>query len=158
MIHEKQELSKVRDFMLAYDQTVRSQPVDALPVHEKFLRLNLILEEVKELGHALGVEIHVAPLVSNDKQSVDAVAALDALTDILYVVFGTYHTLGLGKCAKHAFDEVHESNMSKLGPDNRPVKNDFGKVMKGPNYYPPDLITIVEAARRVDSTIFDDVQ
>lgn len=154
---EKLELSKVRDFMLAYDQTVRSQPVDSLPIHEKFLRLNLILEEVRELAAAMGVGFTVSPLTSNDKQSIDAVASLDALTDILYVVFGTYHTLGLGKCAKHAFDEVHESNMSKLGDDNRPMKNDSGKVMKGPNYYPPDLVTIVEAARRIDTTIFDDV-
>lgn len=157
MITEKQELSKVRDFMLAYDQTVRSQPVDSLPVHEKFLRINLILEEVSELARAMGVEVTYGPLVSNDKQSLDSVAALDALTDILYVVFGTYHTLGLGKCAKHAFHEVHESNMSKLGDDNRPMKNEHGKVMKGPNYFPPNLTVLVEAARRVDTTIFDDV-
>ena len=87
------------------------------------LRYDLIKEELEELKEAL------------DKKDIKEVA--DALTDILYVTYGAGHAFGidLDKC----FEEVQNSNMSKLGSDGRPIYNDKGKVMKGPNYFKPNL-------------------
>tara|TARA_Y100001958_G_scaffold152175_1_gene138030 strand:+ start:508 stop:885 length:378 start_codon:yes stop_codon:yes gene_type:complete len=87
------------------------------------LRLNLIQEELDELTIAI-------------KEN-DILEVADALTDILYVTYGAGHAFGinLDKC----FDEVQKSNMSKLGKDGKPIYNDKGKVMKGPDYFKPDL-------------------
>jgi|TARA_B100001540_G_scaffold73010_1_gene65946 Uncharacterized protein conserved in bacteria len=87
------------------------------------LRINLIQEELSELQTAL-----------HEKNIVEIA---DALTDILYVTYGAGHAFGinLDKC----FDEVQNSNMSKLGNDGKPIYNETGKVMKGPNYFKPDL-------------------
>jgi len=87
------------------------------------LRYELIKEELEELNQAF-----------NDK---DIKEVADALTDILYVTYGAGHAFGidLDKC----FNEVQKSNMSKLGSDGNPVYNEIGKVMKGPNYFKPDL-------------------
>jgi len=87
------------------------------------LRYELIKEELEELNQAF-----------NDK---DIKEVADALTDILYVTYGAGHAFGidLDKC----FNEVQKSNMSKLGSDGKPVYNEIGKVMKGPNYFKPDL-------------------
>ena len=87
------------------------------------LRYELIKEELAEFKDAL------------DKKDIKEVA--DALTDILYVTYGAGHSFGinLDKC----FEEVQNSNMSKLGKDGKPIYNDKGKVMKGPNYFKPDL-------------------
>ena len=87
------------------------------------LRYDLIKEELEELNQAIK---------DNDIKEV-----ADALTDILYVTYGAGHAFGidLDKC----FDEVQKSNMSKLGADNKPIYNESGKVMKGPNYFKPNL-------------------
>ena len=87
------------------------------------LRISLIEEELDELKEAM------------KEKNLKEVA--DALTDILYVTYGAGHAFGidLDKC----FDEVQNSNMSKLGEDGRPIYNESGKVMKGPNYFKPDL-------------------
>ena len=87
------------------------------------LRINLIQEELSELQTAL-----------HEKNIVEIA---DALTDILYVTYGAGHAFGinLDKC----FDEVQNSNMSKLGNDGKPIYNETGKLMKGPNYFKPDL-------------------
>ena len=87
------------------------------------LRYELIKEELEELNQAI-----------NDE---DIKEVADALTDILYVTYGAGTAFGidLDKC----FDEVHKSNMSKLGSDEKPIYNEIGKVMKGPNYFKPDL-------------------
>ena len=87
------------------------------------LRHDLIKEELNELKEAI------------DNKDITEVA--DALTDILYVTYGAGHAFGidLDKC----FDEVQNSNMSKLGSDGKPIYNDKGKVMKGPNYFKPNL-------------------
>tara|TARA_B100000965_G_C19502558_1_gene718134 strand:+ start:411 stop:752 length:342 start_codon:yes stop_codon:yes gene_type:complete len=87
------------------------------------LRYDLIAEELAELEEAI------------EKKDLKEVA--DALTDILYVTYGAGHAFGinLDKC----FNEVQNSNMSKLGKDGKPIYNEFGKVMKGPNYFKPDL-------------------
>jgi predicted HAD superfamily Cof-like phosphohydrolase len=87
------------------------------------LRLDLIREELLELEEAI------------EKKDIKEVA--DALTDILYVTYGAGHAFGinLDKC----FREVQNSNMSKLGSDGKPIYNEHGKVMKGPDYFKPDL-------------------
>ena len=92
------------------------------------LRLDLIREELNELTEAM--------------KNKDLLEVADALTDILYVTYGAGHAFGidLDKC----FDEVQNSNMSKLNNDGRPIYNEFGKVMKGPNYYKPNLRKFVE--------------
>ena len=112
----------VRKFMLTFGQEIKEK---ATFPSEKImnLRLELIKEELVELEDALS------------KKDIKEVA--DALTDILYVTYGAGHAFGinLDKC----FKEVQSSNMSKLGNDGKPIYNDNGKVLKGPNYFKPDL-------------------
>ena len=113
---------KVKQFMLTFGQEVKTK---ASFSDEKTnqLRLDLITEELEELKNAM--------------ESKDLLEVADALTDILYVTYGAGHAFGinLDKC----FDEVQNSNMSKLGADGKPIYNESGKVMKGPDYYKPDL-------------------
>ena len=113
---------KVKLFMLTYGQEVKTK---ASLSDEKTnqLRLDLISEELDELTNAM--------------KEKDLTEVADALTDILYVTYGAGHAFGidLDKC----FDEVQNSNMSKLGDDGKPIYNEAGKVMKGPNYFKPDL-------------------
>ena len=108
--------------METFGQEVKNKPSFS---SEKInnLRYNLIKEELEELRDAI------------DKK--DLLEVADALTDILYVTYGAGHAFGidLDKC----FEEVQNSNMSKLGLDGKPIFNDKGKVMKGPNYFKPDL-------------------
>ena len=116
----------VKKFMETFGQEIKEK---ACFPNDKIisLRYDLIKEELEELKEAL------------DKKNIKEVA--DALTDILYVTYGAGHAFGinLDKC----FEEVQNSNMSKLGSDGRPIFNDKGKVMKGPNYFKPDLRKIV---------------
>jgi predicted HAD superfamily Cof-like phosphohydrolase len=113
---------RVRKFMETFGQEVKKK---AEFPNEKImaLRYDLIKEELEELKSAI------------DNNDIKEVA--DALTDILYVTYGAGHAFGinLDKC----FNEVQNSNMSKLGLDGKPIFNEKGKVMKGPNYFKPDL-------------------
>ena len=113
---------KVKTFMQTFGQEVKSKP--EFP-NEKIvkLRYDLIDEELKELKRGI------------EEKSITEVA--DALTDILYVTYGAGHAFGidLDKC----FTEVQNSNMSKLGKDGKPIYNEQGKVMKGPNFFEPNL-------------------
>ena len=113
---------KVGLFMSTFGQDVKKQ--SSLSTEKiKALRLSLIQEELEELTKAM-------------KEN-DILEVADALTDILYVTYGAGHAFGinLDKC----FDEVQESNMSKLGKNGKPLYNEHGKVMKGPDYFKPDL-------------------
>ena len=116
----------VKKFMETFGQEIKEK---ACFPNDKIisLRYDLIKEELEELKEAM------------DKKNLKEVA--DALTDILYVTYGAGHAFGinLDKC----FEEVQNSNMSKLGSDGRPIFNDKGKVMKGPNYFKPDFGKIV---------------
>ena len=113
---------KVGVFMKTFGQEVKTKSELS---NEKInnLRINLIIEELEELKIAI-------------KQK-DILEVADALTDILYVTYGAGHAFGinLDKC----FEEVQNSNMSKLGIDGKPIFNESGKVMKGPKYFKPDL-------------------
>ena len=100
------------------------------------LRYDLIKEELEELKIAM--------------ENKDLLEVADALTDILYVTYGAGHAFGidLDKC----FEEVQNSNMSKLGEDGKPIYNESGKVMKGPNYFKPDLSKFVNQISNLKST------
>ena len=113
---------KVKKFMQTFGQEVKSKA--SFP-SEKIvdLRFALIKEELSELEVAL------------DEKNITEVA--DALTDILYVTYGAGHAFGIN--LDQCFDEVQNSNMSKLGNDGKPIYNEGGKVMKGPNYFKPNL-------------------
>ena len=113
---------KVKKFMTTFGQEVKTKPSFASD-KINLLRYELIREELDEFKAAL--------------ESKNLVKVADALTDILYVTYGAGHAFGinLDKC----FDEVQNSNMSKLGKSGKPIYNDMGKVMKGENYFKPDL-------------------
>jgi len=113
---------KVKQFMQTFGQEVKTNPSFSDEKTNQ-LRLDLITEELEELKNAMKTK--------------DLLEVADALTDILYVTYGAGHAFGidLDKC----FDEVQNSNMSKLGKDGKPIYNDSGKVMKGPSYFKPDL-------------------
>jgi len=113
---------KVGEFMKTFSQEVKSK--SSLSSDKiNILRINLIEEELEELKQSI-------------KQK-NLLEVADALTDILYVTYGAGHAFGinLDKC----FEEVQNSNMSKLGDDGKPIYSEKGKVLKGPNYFKPDL-------------------
>tara|TARA_B100000886_G_C20282336_1_gene431765 strand:- start:216 stop:587 length:372 start_codon:yes stop_codon:yes gene_type:complete len=113
---------KVGMFMMTFGQEVKKKPsLSSDKINN--LRINLIEEELKEFKEAL------------TKKDLKEVA--DALTDILYVTYGAGHAFGIN--LDNCFDEVQKSNMSKLGDDGKPIYNKQGKVMKGPNYFEPNL-------------------
>ena len=118
--------NKVGTFMKTFGQEVKSKPSFSTGKINK-LRIDLIKEELDELKEAM--------------EDNDLLEVADALTDILYVAYGAGHAFGidLDKC----FDEVHNSNMSKLGEDGKPIYNEQGKVMKGPKYFKPDLKKLI---------------
>jgi len=118
--------SKVGIFMKTFGQEVKNKPSFSTDKINK-LRLDLIKEELSELTDAMN--------------SKDLLEVADALTDILYVTYGAGHAFGidLDKC----FDEVQNSNMSKLDENGKPIYDENGKVMKGPNYFKPDLSKFV---------------
>ena len=114
--------NKVGTFMKTFGQEVKTKPSLSTDKINK-LRIDLIKEELDELQEAM--------------KNNDLLEVADALTDILYVAYGAGHAFGidLDKC----FDEVQNSNMSKLDENGKPIYNDAGKVMKGPKYFKPDL-------------------
>ena len=118
--------SKVGVFMKTFGQEVKDKPSFSTDKINK-LRLDLIKEELNELTEAM-----------NNK---DLLEVADALTDILFVTYGAGHAfcINLDKC----FEEVQNSNMSKLDDNGKPIYNEHGKVMKGPNYFKPDLTKFI---------------
>ena len=118
--------SKVGTFMKTFGQEVKDKAAFSTDKINK-LRIDLIKEELEELTEAM--------------KNNDLLEVADALTDILYVTYGAGHAFGidLDKC----FEEVQKSNMSKLDENGKPIYNELGKVMKGPNYFKPDLSKFV---------------
>ena len=138
-------LKSVEKFMEAADQTVRYTPVTQLPVDEIFPRLHLINEQFEAVRESLGVnDDGFGWSLYEPRRAIIPARVLQDLTDLLYVVMGTYLSLGLGAVAQQAFDEVHKSNMSKL-VDGKFVKSPTGKILKGPNYSAPDFTKILNA-------------
>ncbi len=118
---------KVKKFMETFGQEVKSRPsFSSEKINE--LRYNLIKEELEEFRQAL--------------DNNNLLETADALTDILYVTYGAGHAFGID--LDSCFQEVQNSNMSKLGNNGKPIFNDQGKVMKGPNYFKPDLSKFIK--------------
>jgi len=118
---------KVGMFMTTFGQEVKTKPgLSSEKINN--LRINLINEELEEFKQAVK---------NNDLKEV-----IDALTDILYVTYGAGHAFGVN--LDECFDEVQKSNMSKLGKNGKPIYNADGKVMKGPNYFKPDLLKFIK--------------
>ena len=131
-MYSRTNFDKVKIFMDAFGQQTLKKPT--LPNDELAgLRLDLINEEVAELSQALIKK--------------DIVEIADALTDILYVTYGAGHAFGID--LDDCFEEVHRSNMSKLGEDGKPIYRDDGKVLKGPNYFNPQLAKLLR--RKIDA-------
>ena len=118
--------NKVKTFMETFGQEVKTKPSFSSDKINS-LRYDLIKEELEELKEAM--------------ENKDLLEVADALTDILYVTYGAGHAFGidLDKC----FEEVQRSNMSKLDREGNPIYNEFGKVMKGPKYFKPNLTKFI---------------
>ena len=129
----KTTLEQVQEFHETYGLPVEAAPkIDDEKTNA--LRINLLAEELDELKEALAAG--------------DVVEVLDALTDLQYVLDGAYLSFGLHAVKTAAFDEVHRSNMSKLGEDGKPIRRpEDGKVMKGPNYFKPDIAQFVQSKK-----------
>ena len=117
---------KVENFMRAFGQEIKPAP-ELAEFNTAELRVELISEELDELCTA----------IDND----DIVEIADALTDLLYVIYGAGHAYGID--LDECFNEVHDSNMSKLGEDGKPIYREDGKVLKGPDYFAPNLADII---------------
>lgn len=127
MMRTMTNFAKVGEFMDSFGQEVKETPVwPSDKIIE--LREKLIAEEFREYKEAV--------------EKRDMVAIADALSDLLYVVYGAGHAYGID--LDLTFNLVHDSNMSKLGPDGKPIYREDGKVMKGPNFYEPDLTVILK--------------
>jgi len=124
----KDTLAIVRGWHQAFDVPVVDAP--SIPKDRAQMRLAILEEEVAELRAAV--------------EAGDMVEVLDALCDIQYVLDGTFLEFGLHRVKQQAMEEVHASNMSKLGADGRPVLREDGKVLKGPNFRRPDLARILQ--------------
>ena len=114
--------NKVKIFMETFGQEIKAKPSFSTDKINK-LRYDLIEEELKELKEAM--------------ENKDLLEVADALTDILYVTYGAGHAFGIN--LDNCFEEVQNSNMSKLDENSKPIYNEDGKVMKGPKYFKPDL-------------------
>ena len=123
-------LDQVQEFHETYGLPVESEQTTG-NAQTKQLRINLLQEELDELKEAL----------DND----DYVETLDALIDLQYVLDGAFLSFGMQDVKEAAFNEVHRSNMSKLGEDGKPIRREGdGKVMKGPNYFKPDMTQFIK--------------
>ena len=126
----KTTLEQVREFHETYGLAVKAAP-DLTDARINALRVSLLAEELEEFKAAVA--------------AFNPLAALDALVDLQYVLDGAFLSLGLHKVKADAFAEVHRSNMSKLGADGKPVRRESdGKVLKGPNFFQPNLQQFIE--------------
>lgn len=130
---KKTTLEQVREFHETYGLPVKPVP-DISDPKTNDLRINLLAEELDELREAL--------------EAGDVVEVLDALTDLQYVLDGAYLSFGLHDVKDAAFAEVQRSNMSKLGEDGKPIRRESdGKILKGPNFFEPDLSQFVKGKK-----------
>ena len=126
------QLHQLIEFHRTFDAHIETAPTADLPQEVIEIRIRLLQEELNEYAAAA--------------QSRDLVEVADALTDLLYVLLGTYVSHGLQRCAVPLFDEVHRSNMSKLDANGRPVHRDDGKVLKSQQYRAPDIQAVLSSA------------
>lgn len=151
-------IEKVQEFHAAFGHPIADGPDPATKALRE-LRVKLIAEELTELCDALGVELEVIRSAKDgdwrikveataDDEDVDLVEAADALGDLDYVVSGA--NLVFGFPAEDVITEIHRANMSKLGEDGRPIYREDGKVLKGPNYTPPNVAAVLGKATGTD--------
>jgi len=126
----KKQLEAVSSFHKTYKLAVRHQPTVNLPISQPELRFNLMAEENEE---------YLEAAKKNDLAEV-----ADALGDMLYILCGTILDHGLQYKIEEVFEEIHKSNMSKLDSNGKPIYREDGKVMKGPNYFNPNLKKILD--------------
>ena len=120
----KKQLQQLWDFQSVYNQRRNTKPTLLQP-DEYYLRYRLGKEELVEYLDACNQD--------------DLIEVTDALADQLYILLGTMNAHGMQNVIEDVFDEVHRSNMSKLGSDGKPIYREDGKVLKGPNFSPPNL-------------------
>src|SRR6056300_1418437 len=137
----KKQLQQLWDFQSAYNSTRNTKPTLIEP-DDYFLRYRLGKEELLEYLEAC----------NND----DLVEITDALADQLYILLGTMVAHGMGDIIEDVFDEVHRSNMSKLGQDGKPIYREDGKVLKGPNFSPPNIEQFLTAGQGQLEIPFDE--
>lgn len=130
-IEMKDKIEAVKDFHKAYKLGFLESPRADLGLEKNLLRYKLMREENEEYLDAANRN--------------DLVEVADALGDLLYILCGTIIEHGLQHKIEEVFDEIQRSNMSKLGSDGEPIYRDDGKVLKGPNYFKPDIKRILEA-------------
>ena len=128
----KNELNAVAEFHEAFGIESAELPTVSIPQNTVLLRHNLMKEENEEYLEAA--------------QNNDLVEVADALGDMLYILCGTILSHGMQHKITEVFDEIQRSNMSKLGADGKPIYREDGKVLKGPNYFKPDITSILEKA------------
>lgn len=126
----KKRIAAVREFHSAFGLGINEDPVADLGADKNLLRYNLMKEENEEYLEAAG---------NNDLTEV-----ADALGDMLYILCGTIIEHGLQHKIEEVFDEIQRSNMSKLNHDGKPIYREDGKVLKGPNYFKPDISSILK--------------
>ncbi|MBP9477654.1 MAG: nucleoside triphosphate pyrophosphohydrolase family protein [Sebaldella sp.] len=126
----KKQLVKVEEFHKTFDLGIEKEPVAVLDENRSELRYDLMKEENGEYLEA----------VKNN----DLVEVADALGDMMYILCGTIIEHGMTNLIEEVFDEIHKSNMSKLGEDGNPIYREDGKVMKGPNYFRPNISKIID--------------
>lgn len=126
----KKQLGKVEEFHETFDLGIEKEPVAELDVNRSELRHDLMKEENEEYLEAA--------------KNNDLVEVADALGDMLYILCGTIIEHGMTNLIEEVFDEIHKSNMSKLGEDGKPIYREDGKVMKGPNYFRPNISKIID--------------
>ncbi len=126
----KKQLEAVHHFHETYKIDQKASPVGQIPAEQYILRYTLMREENEEYFEAA--------------QNNDIVEIADALGDMLYILCGTILSHGMQHVIEEVFDEIQRSNMSKLGDDGNPIYREDGKVMKGPNYFKPNLKAILE--------------
>ena len=126
----KNELNAVAKFHDAFGIETADSPSVNIPEQTIFLRYNLMKEENEEYLEAA--------------QKNDLIEVADALGDMLYILCGTILSHGMQHKITEVFEEIQRSNMSKLGPDGKPIYREDGKVLKGPNYFKPDIAAVLE--------------
>lgn len=143
----KEQIEMVKKFHEVFGAPVEVSPV--IPTEDRLeLRCKLIYEEAMEFIEAAGRQRtdHYGWEKNDDKQA-NLVEMADALMDLLYVTYGTLLELGLADIAEDMFAEVQASNMSKAGPDGKAIKREDGKILKGPNFFLPNLKQFIDRAQ-----------
>jgi len=121
----KEQLKKVEQFANSFNIPVNENPTEKIPINRKVLRYDLMKEENEE---------YLIAAINNNK-----IEIADALGDMLYILCGTILEHGMQHKIEEVFKEIHRSNMSKLDENGNPIYREDGKILKGENYFKPDL-------------------